>query len=79
MHITVELFGTLRDFRPPGAEECVFEREITSETTVADVLRGIEVPEDKPVVVLVNSLHAEKDQRLAEGDFLHLMVHMAGG
>lgn len=79
MRVKVELFGTLRDFRPPGSKESAFEQDVSADATVADVLRRLEIPENKPLIALVNALHAENDQELAEGDLIHFMAHIAGG
>ena len=79
MQVTVEFFGPLREFRPPDVEGEVFARPIEAGTTVGGVLGSLKVPEDKPLIILLNSTHAERDETLKDGDVLEVAPLIAGG
>ncbi|MDP7638441.1 MAG: MoaD/ThiS family protein [Candidatus Hydrogenedentes bacterium] len=79
MQITVELFGTLREFRAADANGDAFPQDIIANTTVGDILGRLEIPTEKTLIILVNSVHAEKDQTLREGDLLAIAPLLVGG
>jgi sulfur-carrier protein len=74
MRINVKLFATFRDGRfattvldfPPG-------------TSIAAVIRQLEIPEKEIGMIMLNNRHAEPDQQLDEGANLALFPLLGGG
>ncbi len=79
MKVTAKLFATLGSHTPPGLTGNSFVQEIDSSTTVEQLLRKWEIPEDMPLIILVNAVHADKDQVLNDGDILAVFPPIAGG
>ena len=61
MQITVELFGTLREFRAADANGDAFPQDIIANTTVGDILGRLEIPTEKTLIILVNSVQTFAD------------------
>jgi len=77
MVITVKLFGHLRDYLPEKTKPC--RAETADGSTVGDVLDKFGVPRDKPRVILVNSIRAQLDHVLEDGDVVAAFQVLAGG
>ena len=79
MNVTVALFAYLSQFQPDGVggrAPRVFT--IAEETTIADVIVSLGLPE-QPRIVFVNGRHADETDTLAEGDRLAIFPPVAGG
>lgn len=74
MTITVKLFATLRDFGPETEE-----RSVPENSTVESVVNSLTLPEDIPLLIIVNGVHTDPKQRLNEGDVLALFPPVGGG
>lgn len=74
-HITLKLFATLRAYVPENAERF----PITPGTTVADVVKALEIPEKDAKLIFVNSIRKERDTLLADGDRLGIFPPVGGG
>ena len=74
MTITIKLFATLKQY---GEE--IQEMNVPEGTTVADVIKMLKIPEDIPLLRIVNSVHVKPDYRLKDGDTLALFPPIAGG
>jgi molybdopterin converting factor small subunit len=79
MEIEVKLFATLRDYLPKGSSRFSCKMEIDGRTQVQDILSHLKIPEEIPKILLVNGIHAKKDQTLKEGDVLSIFPPVAGG
>lgn len=79
MKVTAKLFATLGNHIPPGGTGNAFEQEIGPSTTVDQLLKKWKIPEDMPLIILVNAVHAGKDRVLDDGDTLAVFPPMAGG
>ena len=79
MKITAKLFATLRSHAPPGTCGTAFEDEVPAETTVTDMLRKWRIPEGVTLIVFVNSVHADRDRILEDGDILAVFPPIVGG
>ena len=79
MEIEVKLFATLRDYLPKGSSRFSCKMEIDGQTQVQDILSKLKVPEEIPKILLVNGIHAKKEQILKEGDVLSIFPPVAGG
>ncbi len=79
MEIEVKLFATLRDYLPKGSGRFSCKMEIDNTTRVQDILNRLNIPEEIPKILLINGVHAKKDQRLKDGDVLSIFPPVAGG
>ena len=74
MQVTVKLFASFRAGR--------FDleiREYPQATTVADVVRGLKIPESEIGILLLNSVHVDLQRQLADGDVLSIFPLVGGG
>ena len=77
MIVNVKFFAGLRDLLP--AEPSPYPAEMPLEATVGELLDHFQVPPDKPKIILVNGIHADRDHTLKEGDTLAVFPPVAGG
>ena len=74
MKITVKLFAMLRDFGPE-----IQEKLVPDSTTAAAVIASLNLPEDIPLLIIVNGVHSKPQATLHEGDVLALFPPVGGG
>lgn len=79
MQVTVKLYAGLRRFGPEGHPDAGFALTLPEGAGVAELLRLLGVPENAPVVAMVNQQVVEPHHLLAEGDVLALFPPVAGG
>jgi sulfur carrier protein len=79
MEVEVKLFATLRDYLPKGSGRFSCKMEVDGHTRIQDILVRLNIPEEIPKIILVNGIHAKKDQMLKEGDVLSIFPPVAGG
>ena len=74
MKITVKLFATLRDFGPE-----IQEMSVPENSTIAKVIKSLNLPEDIPLLTIVNGVHTDPKETLKEEDVLALFPPVGGG
>lgn len=74
MNITVKLFATLRDFGPD-----IQEMSVPAGSTIEEVVQLLKLPEDIPLLKIVNGVHTDPEEILTEGDVLALFPPVGGG
>jgi molybdopterin converting factor small subunit len=74
MNITVKLFASFRTGRFD-----IEVRDYPAETTVADVVDSINLPQSELGIMMVNSRHVKLERVLVEGDTLALFPLLGGG
>lgn len=74
MHVKVKLFATLRKDRFNTKN-----LEIPVNTSTAEVLEMIGMPEKDAALIFINNCHAEPDAVLKDGDTLALFPPVGGG
>lgn len=79
MKIEVRLFATFRKYLPENAQGQRAQLDLPEGMTVKQVLEQLKVPLDTVKLVFVNSVHADLDQVLKEGDVLGAFPPVAGG
>ena len=83
MKIILQLYATLGDCLPDGAQRHSADIEIDSGDTVATVIKRYQVPEKLAHLVIVNGRFIAPSERarntLEEGDVLAIWPPVAGG
>jgi molybdopterin converting factor small subunit len=79
MKVNVRLFGLLRRYRPDVPRGGTLSLNVAAGTSVGQLLRGLGIPGEAPVVAMVNSMVRGLDHTLAEGDQLYLFPPVSGG
>lgn len=74
MMITIKLFATFRQGRFK-----VEEREVPDGTTVADVLKSLDIEEAEVGTLFVRGRHVDPDRVLAPGDAVAIFPLVGGG
>jgi len=74
MKITVKLFATLRDCGPE-----IQEKNVPEGSSVASLIDSLTLPEDIPLLTIVNGVHTDPQEKLKEGDVLALFPPVGGG
>lgn len=79
MKIEVQLYATLSQYLPKGAQNRKAVMEVVDGVTVGTVMSQLGIPKEHPNLVLVNGIHAHDDLALKDGDVLAVFPPMAGG
>ena len=79
MHITVKLYATLRKYRPELPRGAGLALDVPTGATVSQVVHELGIPENAPLVAMVNNGVCKLDRVLAEGDRVSLFPPVAGG
>jgi molybdopterin converting factor small subunit len=75
LHITLKLFATLRTYTPADADHYA----IAPGTTVADIVRDLNIPPKDAKLIFINSIRKELETPLADGDRLGIFPPVGGG
>jgi len=75
LKVNVKLFATVRKF----SQKDNLEINIEEGSRVKDLLSQIGIPQDEPLLVIVNEYTQGKETPLQEGDTLCLFPIIAGG
>jgi molybdopterin converting factor small subunit len=75
LHITIKLFATLRAYVPADADRYA----VAPGTTVADVVRDLDIPVKDAKLIFINSIRRELDTPLQDGDRLGIFPPVGGG
>ncbi len=79
MQVEIRLFATFREFLPPGSSMFSFKKSLDKDTTVAQIIEELKLPENVPKIVIINGLHSTTDSVLKDGDVLSIFPPVAGG
>ena len=79
MKLEVKLFANFREFLPPGAEKYTCWLELEDGTSIGQVLEKLKIPDDIPMITLVNGLHRTFEDLVEQGDVLSVFPPVAGG
>lgn len=74
MKITVKLFATLRDYGPE-----IQVLNVPEGSTIEEVVESLDLPEDIPLLRIVNGVHGGPEKTLEDGDVLALFPPVGGG
>jgi sulfur carrier protein ThiS len=79
MDVQVRLLSTLRRYCPELSPGAAVALEVPEGTTVHEVAAEVGIPENVPLVVMVNAGVCGPDHVLREGDTVSLFQPVAGG
>ena len=79
MKVEVQLYATLSQYLPKGAQNRRAVMEFADGMTVRQVIDQLGIPTQHPNMVLVNGIHAQDDAPLKDGDILAVFPPLAGG
>ena len=79
MKVEVHLFATLSGYLPDGTTGDRVALEVPEGSTVEDVVRALEIPDNFDCVKVVNGHDVPADQPLADKDVLSLFPPLVGG
>ena len=74
MKIIIKLFATLRDFGPE-----IQEKSVSEGSTIEKVVKSLNLPEEIPLLTIVNGVHTDPKEMLKRGDVLALFPPVGGG
>ena len=78
MKVEVRLFAALASYLPEQSDNSA-TIELPDGMTVAEAIGRVGIPEEMPLITLVNGRDAAPDQPLHDGDILSLFPPLAGG
>ncbi len=79
MKIEVNLFATLVTYKPENAGRKAWFMNCPEGTTIAGLLKDLNVPLDAVKIMFVNGVHASDDTVLKDGDRLGVFPPVGGG
>ena len=79
MKVQVELYATLNKFLPPGAEGRKATLELPDGSTIADLLKRLQIPPEMTALLMVNGTHQPPETALKDGETLAIFPPLAGG
>jgi molybdopterin converting factor small subunit len=80
VQITVRLLASYRQSLPAQRDDQAgYPYQVEGDALVGDVLAALPIPPGDFYTFLVNGRHAERDQRLQEGDLLSVFPAAGGG
>jgi len=78
--MTVKIHYGFKKFLPHGMTGDPFDVSLENRTNLAQLLKDeIRLSEEIPTLILINGIHADKNQRLKDGDRISIFSPMAGG
>ena len=75
IHVTIKLFATLRSYIPENADRYA----VAPGTTVADVVRDLNIPVKDAKLIFINSIRRDLNTPLQDGDRLGIFPPVGGG
>ncbi|MGI6226252.1 MAG: MoaD/ThiS family protein [Peptococcales bacterium] len=78
MQIEVRLFATLRDLFPPE-KRGIDILQLEEGSTISDLINYIKIPQDTPLIIMVNGIRKLDDVELKDGDRIGIFPPVGGG
>jgi molybdopterin converting factor small subunit len=79
MRLRVKLFAFLTRYHDNLSSGTPFEVDLQEGTTLADLLRALQVPDEEVKMTFVNGLAQSEDWQLKDGDEVGIFPPIAGG
>lgn len=78
MEITVNLYAGLEKYINSGQRKGN-RVEVPGESTIKQLLRKLEIPEDQVKIIMVNGRHKQPENKLNSGDTVAIFPPLGGG
>jgi molybdopterin converting factor small subunit len=78
MQIEIRLFVDAKGLSPENRPS-TFLKNVENQVTVGQVVKDLGLPDDIPLILIVNHNHATYDSVLQEGDVINIFPPIAGG
>ncbi|MBI3089853.1 MAG: MoaD/ThiS family protein [Candidatus Tectomicrobia bacterium] len=79
MLIDVKLFASLREYLPADSQEYTAKVPSEAGARIQDLATRLKLPDDLPVIFLLNGQHADADDEVQEGDVVSIFPPISGG
>lgn len=79
MKVVLNLYATLGQYLPEEVKEAEGVIKIEEGLTVGELMKQLNVPDEKVKLVFIDNLHANKDSVLQEGNRLGIFPPVGGG
>ncbi len=79
MEVEIKLFGNLGHYLPDGGNRFSVTKAYEEGITVQEMLKELKLPEQKPVLVMVNGIRADGGYILKDRDEVSLFSPAEGG
>lgn len=79
MKVEIRVFGGLEKNIPGAIYGKPIEMDVPGSTTVISLLEMLNIPEKQVFTILVNGIHAKKEQILESGDRVAFFPPVGGG
>ena len=79
MNVTVKLYATLSRYRQGERAGTPFKIELPKETTLAELIKQLNIPLEETQIAFVNGIIQEPDWRLKDGDEVGMFPPIGGG
>lgn len=79
MNVAIKLFGNLGHYLPRGGNRFSVTKSLKDGATVRELLGALNLPEEIPVIVIVNGARVEGHHVLNDGDQVNLFRPSGGG
>jgi sulfur carrier protein ThiS len=79
MEVEVKLFGNLGHYLPDGGNRFSFRQFLDEGATVQEMLKMLGLPEEMPIIAIVNGMQVGKGHVLKGGDEISVFRPSGGG
>jgi sulfur carrier protein ThiS len=79
MDVEVKLFGNLGHYLPDGGNRFSLRLTMVDGATVGEMLAHLKLPQDMPVVAIVNGMQVGSDHILKDRDDVNVFQPSGGG
>lgn len=79
MEAEIRLFATFRDYLPKESGLFSFKKIIEQETSVAQIMKEINLPEEIPKMIIINGGHVKDDYVVKDRDIINIFPPVGGG
>ena len=79
MDVEVKLFGNLGHYLPDGGNRFSFQLTMNEGATVGEMLAHLKLPDELPVVAIVNGMQVGKEHVLKDRDDVNVFRPSGGG
>lgn len=82
MEIEIQLYAFLKHYLPDDSKGFACKMQIPKSATVYDALKELKIPDEvikSIMIIMINGVHAKKNQILSDGDVLTVVPIAAGG